>query len=80
MVNLSVIHRLYLFLFIVTYDLAYVSIYYQFFFKVRLKPDRTRNLNFQKQKKGTPSLCSKGGRFNYFKAELMKKWSNDLGM
>ena len=54
MVNLSVIHPVSLFLFIVTYDLAYVSIYYQFYFKVRLKPDRSRNLNFQKQKtKGT---------------------------
>ena len=55
MVNLSVIHPVSLFLFtIVTYDFAYVSIYYQFYFKVRLKPDRSRNLNFQKQKtKGT---------------------------
>ena len=57
MVNLSVIHHVSLFLFTFTYDLANnVSIYYQFYFKVRLKPDRTRNLNFQKQKKGAPRI------------------------
>ena len=56
MVNLSVIHRVSLFLFIVTNDLGYVSIYYQFYFKVRLKPDRSRNLNFQKQKKKAPRI------------------------